>query len=350
MSSEAESLPAVIDAEYSVIPDHSERVTGTLKTAESLVKWMSSKCKGESYISNIKGKQYPKVEWWTTVGAALGLFPFEKSSHRIDRDQGYLYESVVEIRRGGMPVACASAICSTDEKSWGSRDEYAIRSMATTRATAKAFRLGLSFLAVMANLEATPAEEVPPSGFDESPQGSTKTPAKEVRRAVAPAPAKDGGQGGVYVINTEEYSPADKDWTKYNIEFSDGTKSSTFDATLYALAQECQYQQKMVDPRLEQKGKYTNLVGLDEVNAPLNTGDDVPNPVETEINHVETKNNAGGGVNYVATTAHGRFGTSDAELGGEMMKLEGERVSITWEACPKGMKATKLLALDDIPF
>ena len=147
-----------------------------LERGQEVVRWMAEKCKGPSFIAQIQGRMYPKVEWWTTVGMALGLFPVEVSSVRSELSGGgYQYEAVVEVRHNERVVTRASAICSTMERAWGARDEYAVKSMATTRATGKAYRIGLSSLAVMAGLEPTPADEVPPQGFEDqrSPRGST---------------------------------------------------------------------------------------------------------------------------------------------------------------------------------
>lgn len=133
---------------------------GSLKQAETVVSYMASKCSGPSFISRIQGKQYPLVTWWTTVGAALGLFPQEVSSRKI-KDDPLTYEAVVEVRHGEQVVSRASAICSAEERRWKTADEYAVKSMATTRATGKAYRIAFAFLAVMAGLEPTPAEEIP---------------------------------------------------------------------------------------------------------------------------------------------------------------------------------------------
>lgn len=137
------------------------------KVAEQIVQLVAKRCQGPKFIAPISGKNYPKVEWWTTVGASLGLFPREESSTRLDREGETAYEAAVGVYRGEHLVARASAICSSREKRWAHADEYAVKSMATTRATGKAYRLGLSFLAVMAGLEPTSAEEIPPGGFSD---------------------------------------------------------------------------------------------------------------------------------------------------------------------------------------
>jgi hypothetical protein len=113
---------------------------------------------------NIKGKQYPKIEWWTTVSASLGLFPQVVFAQRLDRDDEIAYEAKVAVYRHNQIVASGEAMCSNREERWSHADEYAIKSMAITRASGKAYRIPLSFLAVMAGLEATPAEEIPVVG------------------------------------------------------------------------------------------------------------------------------------------------------------------------------------------
>jgi len=61
----------------------------------------------------------------------------------------------------GRIIATAESMCSSKENNWRGRDEYAIKSMAQTRATAKACRLAFSWIMVLAGYEPTPAEEMP---------------------------------------------------------------------------------------------------------------------------------------------------------------------------------------------
>lgn len=149
----------------------------SLHQVESVARYMSSKCTGEKFVAVIQGKPYPTVAWWTTVGAAFGLFPREIMSRKLNRPN-IVYESLVEICNGGRVIGRASAICSASEIRWSGRDEYAIKSMATTRATSKAYKLGFSFLAVLAGLEATPAEEMVLT----MPSSGTKTTKKKKGR------------------------------------------------------------------------------------------------------------------------------------------------------------------------
>ncbi len=140
--------------------------------AQRIVNVVAQRCTGPGYLVNIRGKQYPKIEWWTTVSASLGLFPRTVYAKRLDRDDEVAYEARVEVHRNGVVIASGEAMCSNHEQRWQQADEYAIKSMSITRASGKAYRIPLSFLAVMAGLEATPAEEIP---TDDAPSGPITT-------------------------------------------------------------------------------------------------------------------------------------------------------------------------------
>ncbi len=151
------------------------------KEAQRLVNVVSSNCTGPRYISMINGKAYPRIEWWATVSASLGLFPRVLFSRRLDREDEIAYEAKVEIHRNGQVVSSGEAMCSNRESRWENADEYAIRSMAITRASGKSYRIPLSFLAVMAGMEATPAEEIPSESVqDVEPQRDSSATDKQI--------------------------------------------------------------------------------------------------------------------------------------------------------------------------
>jgi hypothetical protein len=79
--------------------------------------------------------------------------------------------------RDGRVISAAEAMCMRDEPKWTSKPEFQLRSMAQTRASAKALRNVLAWVVVMAGLKPTPAEEM--DGY---------TP-KEYRAPMAAAPA-----------------------------------------------------------------------------------------------------------------------------------------------------------------
>ena len=67
------------------------------------------------------------------------------------------------------------------EKTWAGRDDYALRSMAQTRATSKAMRQPLGFIITLAGFDATPAEEmaVADSSFKATRHASTSPNPKQ---------------------------------------------------------------------------------------------------------------------------------------------------------------------------
>jgi hypothetical protein len=101
----------------------------------------------------------------------IGILPREVEV--IEHENGD-FEATVELIRvsDGMVVGRASGIVGYDEPTWQKRPRYARRSMAVTRTTGKAFRLGFSWIIKLAGFEPTPAEEMPEvidGHFEEQP-------------------------------------------------------------------------------------------------------------------------------------------------------------------------------------
>ena len=137
--------------------------------------------------TNIKGKNYVNVEGWMFCGSALGLNPVITEVTDLTRrgtEPGQVelkYMAKCEVRNitTGQLVATGIAICSSFEHSKKGFDEYAILSMAQTRAIGKAYRNLLAWLMKAAGFEATPAEEM--DFAVESP----KKPSQTVQEVVA---------------------------------------------------------------------------------------------------------------------------------------------------------------------
>jgi hypothetical protein len=107
----------------------------------------------------IQGKKHTRIEAWLTLGAILGILPREASITELPDGS---YEARVDLlNRAGVIVGGASALCGVEEPRWSKAERYARRSMATTRATAKAYRLAFGWIAQLSGLEPTPAEEMP---------------------------------------------------------------------------------------------------------------------------------------------------------------------------------------------
>lgn len=113
--------------------------------------------KAKKLTTSIQGRDHVRVEGWTLLGSMLGVFPICVWSKKLEGG----WEARVEARTlAGQLVGAAEAQCLRSEKTWANRDDYALRSMAQTRATSKALRQPLGFVMTLAGFDATPAEEM----------------------------------------------------------------------------------------------------------------------------------------------------------------------------------------------
>lgn len=146
--------------------------------------------------ATINNRKHVLLEGWTTLGALVGVFavpvwtrPIEDNGERIG------WEARVEARTmAGQIVGAAEAECLTTERHWGERDDYALRSMAQTRASSKALRLPLGFIMTLAGFDATPADEMPRE--DARPQqanGSRPAPAPRPQQQRPQPPRAQSG-------------------------------------------------------------------------------------------------------------------------------------------------------------
>lgn len=135
-----------------------DRITEAKEIAKALAPIVDQK----NLHITISGRKYVLYEGWTTLGALVGVFPQTVWSRRVEGGGVAGWEARVEAHTlAGQVVGAAEAQCLRDEKNWKTRDDYALRSMAQTRAAAKALRMPLGFIMALAGYEATPAEEMP---------------------------------------------------------------------------------------------------------------------------------------------------------------------------------------------
>jgi hypothetical protein len=126
--------------------------------ASSVASTLAEVIRKQKLASQISGREHVRVEGWTLLGSMLGVFPVVVWTRKLDNG----WEARVEARtRDGSVIGAAEAECLTTEKLWSKRDDYALRSMAQTRATSKALRGPLGFVMTLAGFDATPAEEMP---------------------------------------------------------------------------------------------------------------------------------------------------------------------------------------------
>jgi hypothetical protein len=158
------------EAPVAVVPSTGEVVSGPLALFSGTAAMRLSVADGTAKLlapiidrcnlsKKIGQRTYVYFEGWTTLGAMVGVFPVVSWSQPLEDGSGY--EARVEARTfDGALVGAAEAMCQRTEKSWADRDDYALRSMAQTRAGAKAMRMPLGFIMQLGGYAATPAEEM----------------------------------------------------------------------------------------------------------------------------------------------------------------------------------------------
>lgn len=120
--------------------------------------------KDKGLFTTIQGRDHVQVEGWTFLGSMCGVFPVTVWTRAMSNG----WEARVEARTlNGEIVGGAEAECTRDEKTWADRPDYALRSMAQTRATSKALRMPLGYIMTLAGYAATPAEEM--TGIHDAP-------------------------------------------------------------------------------------------------------------------------------------------------------------------------------------
>jgi hypothetical protein len=110
----------------------------------------------------IMGKHYTNVEGWQFAGGLMGYFPKVVEVENLSTGNEKKWRADVEIIRikDGFVMGTGAAICSNAENKKKSFDEYAIMSMAQTRAIGKAYRNLIGWVMKLAGYEATPSEEM----------------------------------------------------------------------------------------------------------------------------------------------------------------------------------------------
>lgn len=114
-------------------------------------------------LANVGGREYPLTECMTLIGRMTGHTVTVEWCRKVPAEwgigDGWEARAVV-IDQGGREVAAAESMCLRSERAWSKRDEFAVRSMAQTRASGKALRLALGYIVTLAGWEALPAEEI----------------------------------------------------------------------------------------------------------------------------------------------------------------------------------------------
>jgi len=134
----------------------------TMHLAIDLAKFI----KENKLYQNIQGKEYVNVEGWQYAGSRLGILPVVEHVINVSTDTELKYQAKVNLLnlRTEQVVGAGFAICSNKEQGKKYYQEFAIASMAQTRAIGKAYRNILAWIIRAAGYEPTPAEEMEYSG------------------------------------------------------------------------------------------------------------------------------------------------------------------------------------------
>jgi len=176
----------------------------------------------EGISVNISGRKYLRFEAWQTIGRFNRASPMTAWSRAIYDGTmvdglptiiGYEARVTVVGLDNGETVSAAEAMCGMDEfvtrgQQTAMAKQNAARSMAQTRAAAKALRMAYSFVAVLGGFEATPAEEM---NRDERPEAPARQAAQQPATRRRPSPRTRPPEG-------QEEAPESSDapnWTAF---------------------------------------------------------------------------------------------------------------------------------------
>jgi len=143
------------------------------------------------------------VEGWTLLGSMLGVFAEVEWSRPIQSetmDRSGWESRAVARTLAGRTVGAAESMCSRSESKWRGADDYAIRSMAQTRAVSKALRLPLGFIMELAGYSATPADEMP-----DKPAGRGASPSRDIGPVPASGPSLDQIKARLLEVASEHH-------------------------------------------------------------------------------------------------------------------------------------------------
>ncbi|GAB3818933.1 hypothetical protein [Pontibacter rugosus] len=153
----------------------------TLHLAVDLAKFI----KENRLYQNIQGKEYVNVEGWQYAGSRLGILPVVEHVVNISTDEEIKYQAKVNLLdlRSQQVVGAGFAICSNREQGKKYYQEFAIASMAQTRAIGKAYRNILAWIIRAAGYEPTPVEEMDYSGNEPTAKPAVPTEKKATMKS-----------------------------------------------------------------------------------------------------------------------------------------------------------------------
>ena len=171
----------------------------TLDLAKDLAKFI----KDNKLSTTVQGKEFVNVEGWQYAGSRLGIVPIVEHVINVGSPEELKYQAKVTLFdiRHGVTVGAGFAVCSNKESGKKFYQEFAIMSMAQTRAVGKAYRNILAWIIRAAGYEPTPAEEM-----DYDTNKAASIPAVAVA-AAQPVPAMQVVPAEVPAVAAEATAP-----------------------------------------------------------------------------------------------------------------------------------------------
>ena len=172
----------------------------TLDLAKDLAKFI----KDNKLTTNVQGKEFVNVEGWQYAGSRLGIVPIVEHVINVSSPEEMKYQAKVTLFdiRHQITVGAGFAVCSNKESGKKFYQEFAIMSMAQTRAIGKAYRNCLAWIIRAAGYEPTPAEEMDYN--TNTPAATVLTPPAAVAQAV---PAMQVVPAEVPAVAAEQAAP-----------------------------------------------------------------------------------------------------------------------------------------------
>jgi len=168
----------------------------TLDLAKDLAKFI----KDNKLTTNVQGKEFVNVEGWQYAGSRLGIVPIVEHVINVSSAEEMKYQAKVTLFdiRHQVTVGAGFAVCSNKESGKKFYQEFAIMSMAQTRAIGKAYRNCLAWIIRAAGYEPTPAEEM---------DYNTNTPAAAAAPAAKAVPAMQVVPAEAPAVAAEQVAP-----------------------------------------------------------------------------------------------------------------------------------------------
>lgn len=239
-----------------VARDPQEVLAEAKKAAQALMTVVSQK-KNPVIINK---EQYLEFEDWQTVARFYGVTAKVVKTSLIDLGGVKGYEATAEVIRNndGMVISSADSMCLNDEEKWSTRAKYEyvngskekvgdipvplfqLRSMAQTRACAKALRNVLAWVVVLAGFKPTVAEEMTGDEMPDHPAPQSTKPVVEPPKPKTETPAPSGDvitepqRKRLYAISMARGMDKDsfKEWLffTFNVEDSKNITKSQYEA------------------------------------------------------------------------------------------------------------------------